>query len=222
MRPSEIHQWIECETRTLHPVSPPEGQRRNLTAAQLVGNYAHSLVATGNELISDDPGTVAWDDITPSRKCAQQQANLLAHGADYVLHEHRWTIFKTEQTVGSGRLDILARHQDGARAVIDLKTGFHPGAGAWLQVGAYLAALPPDGIECIYGGILHVPRRKLNAELTASLEMRPAELLRVEFRLREERIANLVNGAQSALPTPGMHCRRCWNNCVVRSMPPDE
>ena len=194
-----------------------------ITAAQLVGSYAHSLVTAGAiDMFDDAHRTVSWDDITPSWKVAERQASVLAQVADCLLSRAQIGRFSRASRKWETDDSIsLPVHQDGARAVFRPQDRVStPALAAWLQVGAYLTALSDD--QCIYGGILHVPRRKLNAEMTASLEIRQADLLCAEFRLREERIANLVNGEQAALPTPGMHCRRCWNDCVVRSMPPDE
>ena len=70
----------------------------------------------------------------------------------------------------TGHLDLRAWHSDHGEAIIDLKTGAQIGA-AWLQVGGYLTPVPSKAIFLAYGlphllgGVLHVPRTRIDRDV---------------------------------------------------------
>ena len=112
----------------------------------------------------------------------------------------------------TGHLDLRAWHSDYGEAIIDLKTGAQVGT-AWLQVGGYLL-LTPEPTN--YGGVLHVPRTRIDRDVKGTLELRPSEPLMGAWQPHRIRIAAIMAGA---LPTrsPGLHCARCAADCPVRS-----
>ena len=140
-----------------------------------------------------------------------------------------WTSLYTEKEIkGSraitGHFDMLAWHSldEDVEAIIDLKTGHSIGAG-WLQVGGYISTIGLIGIgnetklAIDYGGILHVPRVKIDKEPKGTLEIRDGAQLVKEWDIWKNRITAVYYGAL-ATRSPGLHCQRCSDTrCPVRT-----
>ena len=117
----------------------------------------------------------------------------------------------------TGHLDLRAWHSDHGEAIIDLKTGAQIGA-AWLQVGGYLRLYQQHYISerwSGYGGVLHVPRTRIDRDVKGTLELRLHHPLAEAWDANIARIQAVMEGA---LPTrsPGLHCARCAADCPVR------
>lgn len=205
--------WATCEAKALN--SPERNPVRS--AAALVGTRAHELV-TGVSF-SDWPSSVTFDAITPVTSHLEVQAKAIAATATDLLTEAGWKVVEAEKQVERdgliGRLDLFAFHPVHGDAVIDLKTGQNVGA-AWLQVGGYLhlAAAGEFGASR-WGGVLHVPRRKVHAEAKGTLTFRNADDLMDAFGALHRRARDVMSGAEP-LRSPGQQCVRCQAQCPVR------
>lgn len=221
IRASAVAAWSACEKMALND-SPVESR---IHVAAWVGTAAHTLVADGinGELaeISGDlpemPPRVIFDRETPTAEHARRHALWCAREALRVLEAEGWWIAEAEMPVRgpdtTGTLDLLVIDDDGTEAVLDLKTGYSPGAAAWLQVGAYLALL--DRSNVTLGGVLHSPRTAKGATGRGSLELREAAPLIAAWQDRRSRISAVLDGAPP-LATPGQHCARCSVPCIIR------
>ena len=148
---------------------------------------------------------------------AQTAAGLLARSG--------WVVIEQEQEYRDrrdvGHLDLLAWHGEAKQlAVIDLKTGRNVGAG-WLQVGGYLSLhgyQDPIGRTLVpNGGILHIPRQRVDRPVSGRLEIRNGKDLRELWLRRRERIERVLDG-EAPMPTPGLHCGRCGvSGCMARA-----
>lgn len=195
---------------------PPAETRTHVAA--YVGTRTHALIA--GEAVPEPPPLVKFDKTTPTIGHATRQADMLAEAAADLLTRERWTILDAELPVGvgevTGTLDLIVANADGRRAVLDVKTGWHPGPAAWLQVGSYLALLH-ENPQPEWGGILHVPRVAVRQEPDVTLALRERRQLVREWLHRYERIRIVLDGARP-MPTPGAHCRRCRvADCPVRA-----
>ena len=180
MRVSDIANWAACEAMALH--SPPRQAGRTNVAAW-VGTMAHALIA--EEPIPDQEyGRIAYDQLTPTEHVAQVQAQSIARHARKLLVDKGWGILGQEEALGrppelTGHLDLRAWHSDYGEAIIDLKTGAQIGA-AWLQVGGYLTLYGNEVGRwpgASYGGVLHVPRTRIDRDVKGTLGKRPGLLL---------------------------------------------
>ena len=210
MRISQIASWSECEAMALQ--SPPRVARTHVAA--YVGTLAHALVADLPKPLPE--GRLGFEATTPTLHAAEIQGRSIAIVARRLLYERGWGVLASEEEVRSddlvGHLDIRAWHSDDGEAIIDLKTGAQVGA-AWLQVGGYIAL---SGGTVQWGGVLHVPRQRINKDVTGTLELRPARSLIETFNANMARITQVVEGA-TPTRSPGVHCGRCRAaDCPVR------
>ena len=217
MRVSDISNWAACEAMALH--SPPRQAGRTNVAAW-VGTMGHAILA--GQPVPPTEGRIAYDQLTPTERVAQVQAQSIAKCARKLLVDQGWGILGQEEALGrppelTGHLDLRAWHSDHGEAIIDLKTGAQIGA-AWLQVGGYLTLYGNEaGVwpAASYGGVLHVPRTRIDRDVKGTLEKRPGLLLAQAWAANMVRIDAVMFGA---LPTrsPGLHCARCAADCPVR------
>ena len=181
MRISDIAAWAECETMAL---SDPK-RTATISAAAWVGTLAHAkLLGTPMPAL---PGRITCDAITPIVTHMGAQAYDIAECARERLENNGWSIVDTETPVDRGdvhgRLDMWCwKRKTKAEAIIDLKTGQQVGA-AWLQVGGYLDQLS-DKMP-MFGGILHVPRTRVDKEVSGKLYIRDS----LRFNLRMDDFA---------------------------------
>ena len=221
MRVSDIANWAACEAMALH--SPPRPPGRTNVAAH-VGTLAHAALA--GEPAPEPDGRMAYDALTPTEHVAQVQAREIAKCARKLLADRGWGILAQEEALGrppelTGYLDLRAWHSDHGEAIIDLKTGQI--GTAWLQVGGYInllgSALPDwpqkhNWPHC--GGVLHVPRTRIDRDVKGTLEIRFANPLAVAWEWNMRRISEVMAGAVPTR-TPGQHCGRCQiADCPVR------
>ena len=210
MRVSDISNWASCEAYAFHAPPRPVG-RANVAA--YVGSLAHAMVA--DMPLPEPDGRIAYDATTPTERAAQIQATSIAKVARKLLVDRGWGILAREEALRSddltGHLDLRAWHSDHGEAIIDLKTGQI--GTAWLQIGGYIALLNQP---VHYGGVLHVPRVRIDKEAKGTLEFRPAAGLRTAWVTNMQRIDAVLQGANPTR-TPGMHCTRCTLDCPVRS-----
>ena len=166
---------------------------------------------------------LALDTLTRTEAMAQTQARAIAAKARALLTEQGWGVIGREEELRreelTGHLDIRAYHREHGEAIIDLKTGQSIGA-AWLQVGGYLELdkghLQPESQMPPWGGVLHVPRQRLDRDQKGTLELRRAFPLRQAWRWSIRRIQEVLDGAH-AVYSPGIHCGRCEDkSCPVR------
>ena len=217
MRVSDIANWAACEAMALH--SPPRQAGRTNVAAH-VGTLAHAILA--GQPAPDTGGRIAYDQLTPTQHVAMIQAGSIARHARKLLVDKGWGILGQEEALGrppelTGHLDLRAWHSDHGEAIIDLKTGAQIGA-AWLQVGGYLRLYQQHYISerwSGYGGVLHVPRTRIDRDVKGTLELRLHHPLAEAWDANMARIQEVMEGA---LPTrsPGLHCARCAEDCPVR------
>ena len=219
MRVSDISNWAACESYAFHAPPRPVG-RANVAA--YVGSLSHAMVA--DEPLPEPDGRIAYDATTPTERAAQIQATSIAKVARKLLVDRGWGVLAKEQALRSddltGHLDIRAWHSDHGEAIIDLKTGQI--GTAWLQVGGYINLLgsampdiPQKHNWAHWGGVLHVPRVRIDKETKGTLELRNADALGWQWQRNMERITAVLNGAVPTR-TPGMHCTRCTLDCPVR------
>ena len=209
LRISDVEAWTTCELMALR-CPPRESQ---IHVAAYVGSLAHALVTETEPPLAD--GRYRFDALTPNLRYANTQARAIAREARETLADHGWQILDAEHQLDdegtTGVYDLLCWHSEHRqRAVIDLKTG-RKSVAAWLQVGGYLTLLDAGAT---FGGVLHVPRMRIDREPEASLQLRAAGPLRDAWRRRYARIAEVIDGAVP-LPTPGGHC----DNCTLRDCP---
>ena len=216
MRISDIGAWTTCEAMAL---ADPRQEAR-VHVAPWVGTMAHALLA--GDPLPEPPARLRYDTMTSMPFEAQVQAQSIARVAAERLAIDGWVVMATERLLTgddvTGHLDILAWHSDTQRtAIIDLKTGRDVGAG-WLQVGGYLQLMSDEAgmwpaVE--WGGILHVPRVRVDVEPKATLEFGAAGELVRAWQAWGGRIRAVQSGA-TALRSPGQHCGRCSALCPVR------
>jgi hypothetical protein len=150
----EAAAWAAANVDALPVLGPEEWQKTAATASDrvrdrsmLAGTQVHSLAEAlvyGSELPAEDPNGLPWpEDVF---RTAEQLARFYdAWNVEPVAHElivfhesHRW----------AGRLDLIADLRDGARWLLDYKTG---ATGVWpettLQLNAYKRAT-----HCQLGG----------------------------------------------------------------------
>ena len=217
MRVSDIANWSNCEAMALH--SPPRQAGRTNVAAW-VGTMAHAILS--GQPVPPTEGRIAYDQLTPTQHVAMIQAGSIARHARTLLVDKGWGILGQEEALGrppelTGHLDLRAWHSDHGEAIIDLKTGEQIGA-AWLQVGGYLRLYQQHYISerwSGYGGVLHVPRTRIDRDVKGTLELRLHHPLAEAWDANMARIQEVMAGA---LPTrsPGLHCARCAADCPVR------
>ena len=214
MRISSIGAWTTCEQKALQ--TPPREPYRQ-SAAALVGTFAHAILA--GLPVPKLPHRVSWDQTTMSEFHLLRQADAIAEAAKDELDDAGWIVEEYEEFVfgddNTGHADVIANHAEHGKAVIDLKTGRAIGAG-WLQVGGYIMHAGFAGHRIAMGGILHVPRVKLNVEPTPTLTMRPALRLQRAWEDAAERVDQVVKG-RVATYSPGDHCGWCSVDCPVRA-----
>ena len=209
MRVSDISNWAACEAYAFHAPPRPVG-RANVAA--YVGSLAHAMVA--DEPLPEPDGRIAYDATTPTERAAQIQATSIGRVARKLLVDRGWGILAREQELRSaeltGHLDLRAWHSDHGEAIIDLKTGQI--GTAWLQIGGYITLLQ-SGSD--WGGVLHVPRVRIDKETKGTLAFRPGQPLHYAWTANMARIEAVLQGA---IPTrtPGHHCTRCTLDCPVR------
>ena len=160
---------------------------------------------------------------TPTERAAQIQATSIAKVARKLLVDRGWGILSREQELRSadltGHLDIRAWHSDHGEAIIDLKTGQI--GTAWLQIGGYVDLIGWHKVEgeptlrAKHGGVLHVPRVRIDKETKGTLAFRDAARLVGAWRDSLTRINAVLQGAVPTR-TPGIHCTRCTLDCPVR------
>ena len=193
--------------------SPPrQAGRTNVSA--WVGTMAHAILS--GQPVPPTEGRIAYDQLTPTQHVAMIQAGSIARHARKLLVDKGWGILGQEEALGrppelTGHLDLRAWHSDYGEAIIDLKTGAQIGA-AWLQVGGYISLLQ-SGSD--HGGVLHVPRTRIDRDVKGTLETRAGLPLAQAWAANMVRIDAVMFGA---LPTrsPGLHCARCAADCPVR------
>ena len=210
MRISDIANWAACEAMALQ--SPPRPAGRTNVAAY-VGTLAHGWLAG---IPPEHPGRLAYDSLTPTDHAVVVQAEAIAAKAQELLSAQGWGVIGREEEVRRdelvGHLDIRAYHSDHGEAIIDLKTGQGVGA-AWLQVGGYISL---DGSGAHWGGVLHVPRVRIDKDVKGTLDLRSGEALKLAWQRNEARIRMVMDGS-SPTYSPGIHCGRCGiQNCPVR------
>lgn len=220
LRVSDVEAWTQCELMALR--SPPTEGR--LAVAAYVGTLAHAILASNAEH-SGEWWTAAaryrFDQTTQSIHQAHTQARAIAREAAETLADNGWQIIDAERRMSdwavTGAYDLLCWHSDRQeRAVVDLKTGQRLPCAVWLQVGGYLTLLDADAA---FGGVLHVPRVRVNREPRAMFQLRAAAPLRDAWRRRLQRITEVIDGAPP-LPTPGGHCDHCTlSDCPVNVRP---
>ena len=214
MRVSDISNWASCEAYAFHAPPRPVG-RANVAA--YVGSLAHAMVA--DEPLPEPDGRIAFDATTPTERAAQIQATSIARVARKLLVDRGWGVLGKEEALRNdamtGHLDIRAWHSDHGEAIIDLKTGQI--GTAWLQVGGYVDLYHDGGewLPCAWGGVLHVPRVRIDKETKGTLEFRPANRLKLAWESNMQRIDAVLQGANPTR-TPGHHCARCTLDCPVR------
>ena len=219
MRVSDIGNWAACEVMALQS---PLRQAGRTNVAAWVGTLAHGLLS-GEQ--TNHPPKLALDTLTPSEWAAAMQAKAIAAKARELLTEQGWGVVGREEEVRrdelTGHLDIRAYHRDHGEAIIDLKTGQGIGT-AWLQVGGYIWTGGPYTGDYIdldtlrWGGVLHVPRQRIDRDQKGTLELRPSKDLFVAWKKSIRRVMEVLDGAQ-AVHSPGLHCKRCQlTSCPVR------
>ena len=211
MRISDISNWTTCEAMALE--SPPRTAGRTNVAAW-VGTLAHGLLS---DVRPAEPARLAFDAMTPAPYHAEAQARAIAECAREVLSDQGWTPIAHEEELRRdelvGHLDIRAWHSDHGEAIIDLKTGQGVGA-AWLQVGGYLTLDTPPVKP--WGGVLHVPRVRIDKDVKGTLEFRRATGLLATWQCSMTRIQQVMDGSRPTY-SPGIHCTRCGvADCPVR------
>ena len=211
MRISDIGNWATCEAMALE--SPPRTAGRTNVAAH-VGTLAHAKLAGITPAL---PDRLAFDTLTPSMHHANVQSDAIAEYALDLMQERGWTPIAHEEELRRdelvGHLDIRAWHSDHGEAIIDLKTGQGVGA-AWLQVGGYLTLDTPPVKP--WGGVLHVPRVRIDKDVKGTLEFRRATGLLATWQCSMTRIQQVMDGSRPTY-SPGIHCTRCGvTDCPVR------
>ena len=156
---------------------------------------------------------------------ANVQSDAIADHARQLLQDKGWGVLAREEELRHedliGHLDIRAWHSAHGEAIIDLKTGQNIGA-AWLQVGGYLYLdIDISKVNAptmpMWGGVLHVPRTRIDKDVKGTLAIRPADGLYRAWCANLARITRIVT--ENAPPTysPGVHCGRCRvSDCPVR------
>ena len=175
---SQISAWSACESYAFHAPPRPVG-RANVAA--YVGSLAHAMVA--DEPLPEPDGRIAYDATTPTERAAQIQATSISRVARKLLVDRGWGILSRVNrkryvvTDLIGHLDIRAWHSGHGEAIIDLKTGQI--GTAWLQIGGYINLLgsampdmPQKQDSPHWGGVLHVPRVRIDKETKGTLELR--------------------------------------------------
>lgn len=198
---------------------PPKESRVGVAA--YVGQLAHArLLGQPDPAL---PRRVNWDSVTPTAHVANVQADAIVAMATERLKVAGWRILDAEDKVGYGgvygTLDMRAWSSELLEsAIIDLKTGGQVSTG-WLQVGGYLwldRIQSPSGGSA-YGGILHVPRVRIDQESTGRLQLRDGSKLVAAWRTAHGRMFVVSEGGEP-LRQPGTHCGRCrLTDCPVRA-----
>ena len=216
MRVSQIAAWCECETYALQ--SPPRQAGRTNIAAH-VGTMAHAMIA--DLPVPEPEGRLAFDYLTPTERAATIQATAIARYARQLMVNQGYGVLAREEEYITeeltGHLDIRAWHSEHGEAIIDLKTGNGIGA-AFLQVGGYISLSRPPGInqQVPMGGVLHVPRVRIDKDVKGTLEFRDGMALMQAWTQNYDRIQEVLQGFPPTR-SPGLHCKRCAvRDCAVR------
>ena len=226
MRISDVGNFTTCEAMALQERPPA----KSMSAAVLVGNLAHALVAGQTSV--DVPERIRWDSLTPNNKVAMKQAWNIKDKVDDLLEQSYPQVTALEYEVDidsavtnlfgdtmpydTGRIDIMGVCHLGG-VILDLKTGRDIGA-AWLQLGGYLASFEKS-IEAVLAGILHVPRMAIGKDQVGTLELREREILMVAWDVQRDRILDIEAHGHHPMRSPGSHCKYCpVTDCVVRAV----
>ena len=209
--PSLVGQWSQCERMACE--SPRDEYR--IGAAAAVGSWAHALLTGGDYQL---PDRVGFDTVSPSLQHLGIQSRDLADEAGRLLDTAGWTILEAETPMSdgtvSGTADLVVYHEQFGAAICEFKTGRRADT-AWLQLGAYLQLAARDDLG--WGGVLHVPRVRIDRPVEGRLEWRAAAGLVGEWQSMRGRMLEVAAG-RPPLATPGGHCGWCRvGDCAVRA-----
>ena len=227
LHPSSLGSWAGCPKRTWHEIEKGAG-RDVQTIAAWVGTAAHAL-ATGSDLPPGPSGMMLFDSFTPSIKVARLQAGAIARVVGEVLAQHGLKAVACELAVEdsetSGVLDFLLEHDVPNRplVILDMKTGQHVPAGAWLQLGSYFDAY---NLEYAYApagqvAVIHVPRRAPLAIGCEAFELRDGDACAAAARslVADVNYWMSTRNRYNVAAHPGMSCHSCpltSRDCAVR------
>jgi len=225
LRGSLAPTWLTCSLRATHEAME---SRETVLAGPVevateFGNRVHAAI-TGHE--SDAPGSIIYDEHTPTANALKWQSTDAVRAAQEALAEHRVTRREAAlsarvtalgvEVLVTGTLDLVIEHEDSAVSLFDLKTGRMDQRSALAQMAIYAYLGHHAGGWTLRDVVLlHVPRAR-NRPGTPyqefSLLRRPADRLIVEA---EAMIRQVALAAQSPTAAPGIHCGRCANTeCV--------
>ena len=227
LHPSSLGSWAGCPKRTWRELE--DGVGRDVpTIAAWVGSAAHALAA-GLPMPPDPFAMMLFDRFTPSLKVARLQAIRIARVVDEVLTQHGLKVvageLAVEDNATSGVLDFLLEYDlsDRPLVILDLKTGQHVPAGAWLQLGSYFDAYsleyadaPADQVA-----VIHVPRRAPLEIGCEEFELRPGAECAAAARslVADVNYWMSTRTRDNIAAHPGISCHSCpltSRDCAVR------
>ena len=232
--PSKAARWMQCNRRSYAEWSDESLDPRAPTVASYVGSLAHSMIA--NEPPTPFPDPIDYDEFTPTKKVAVEQARMIDTEVKRLIKYCDWEVLDSERDVEDfseddelgipikGTLDLLMMTNAGNTLIADVKTGRNQPVGVWVQLGlyahAYLEEHPEINPSKVMLTLIHAPRTRTYWVQTCTVKMKPA-LECIEDSLKiADRIESLMEGGLEALPSPGMHCAGCPINfqCAVANV----
>ena len=234
--PSKMSAWMNCERREVYKLHNRDKSERGAQhIASWIGTAVHALAADEEPPAFPSAIMTSYDNITQTRRQAEQQVQRMSAKITHKLAEHDYEIIQQEfplkqfrrsswpdGVVLSGTPDILVYHYPTATyGILDIKTSkdFLP---AWLQMGAYALVWNTcnSDKQVKMVGALHCSRVECGAsDGQPEMHLNDAESCIYEARKSANRIAHLMGNPDDATVAPGTHCRWCANlDCTIRAV----
>ena len=239
IHPSDLVSWTKCEKKRIQRFWNPEPVAHTRThIAEWVGSAVHARVAGLDD--PPRPKEIVFDAFSPTFTTAQAQVSVMAEQVTRTIADSLspGSIVEYEvpfeplrmpgwpqNVVLVGTADMVVTTMDrNITAIVDIKTSQNF-EYAWLQLGAYGLLWnrgEPSGIPDL--GVLHCPRPDygmMNREQVLDISFQEtsvnARKCADEALSAIRRIIDLVTDRDTAVASPGIHCKWCEHPyCVIR------
>ena len=218
---------LECPVRAEHEAEQPKTEHRP-HVGRVIGDKVHNAI-TGHDY--KEPLLVTYDQYTTNPLQMQKQAGNCARLIQDWFEENEYEIVETEYRVeavvdgrfeATGSIDILARHQNGDMALIDIKTGAYEPAKSWTQLAVYAVLLEARGTYEIKTVIvLWAQRHELTSFFGLYVDKKPvSELVKYGRKILHHLTKTLDMPVEKPSKQTCGHCE--VKDCIARYKPERE